>query len=200
MHLKRNLILVTMFFITIMIGLVSCSKKPSTPAPDVWLTPPTDVLLFYDPTQRPTPPLPSKLTQTVGERKFQFENPEGFLFSDGSQSSIMRNKEDSMLISLNWLEHNGKANALGLLSLMLEDKDMYKVIEYPVEFSLGKYEGWLVKIQSPALFDNGLGQIIFVEINPNTVFFATVISEPGIWESEAKPIFERIISTLTFSK
>ncbi len=200
MHLKHNVVQVTLIIMTILVGLVSCSKKPSTPAPDIWLTPATDVLLDYDPTQRPTPPLPSKLTQMVGERNFHFENPEGFLFKDGSLSSLMKNKEDSILIFLQWFEFEGKTNARDFLSIMLDEEAMYKALENPVESSLGKYRGWSVNIQSPTMFDNGLGQIIIVNINPSTVFYATVISKAEIWESEAKPIFDRIISTLTFSK
>jgi hypothetical protein len=200
MPFKNRLILVILVFMTTWIGLVSCSARSTTPAPDVWLTPPTDVLLNYDPTQRPTPPLPSKLTQTVAERKFHYENPEGFLFNDGSLNSLMRNKEDNIQIFLQWFEHEGKTNARDFLSIMLNEEEMYKVIENPVKFSLGKYRGWLVNVQSPAIYDNGLGQIIIVDINPSTIFLATIISKAAIWESEAKPVFDRIISTLTFSK
>lgn len=183
---------------SISIVITATSLPSSTPDLKGWETPPSEVLLLYDPTKplRNLPPA-AKYTETVAERKFQFANPTGFKFRDTSYSSLMENKEKSIMISLELFQHKGKANAAGFLGVVLDDK-MYEPTGEPEAYNLAGYKGWIVGIESPAIYDNGIGQLIVVDIDASNLFYAIGLAKHDQWESNGKQVFAAVISSVTF--
>jgi hypothetical protein len=181
--------------------IVTATPEPS-PTPDLnvkgWETPPSEVLLIFDPaTPHPQFPPAAKFTETVAKRKFQFPNPFGFKFRDTSYSSIMENKEKNIMISLVLFEHKGKANTADFISIVLDGK-MYKATGQPTEYNLSGYKGWIVDIESPAIYDNGIGQLIMVDIDYSNLFYAIGLAKRNHWESNGKQIFMDVIDKVTF--
>ena len=174
--------------------------KPST-TPDLkgWETLPAEVLLLYDPT---TPhaqfPPAAKLTETVAKRKFQFNHPLEFRFFDTAHGSLMENKEKNIMISLELYEHNGKGNSAGFLGILLDGK-MYKPISNPVAYTFLGYEGWIVNIESPAVYDHGIGQLIMVDIDSSNLFYAIGLAKPYQWKLEGKQAYYEVLNSITFT-
>ena len=163
-----------------------------------WETPPSEVLLMFDP-DKPPPQLPpaAKFTETVAKRKFQFTQPSGFRFRDTSTGSLMENKEKTVMISLELLEHKGNGNAASFIPILLDGR-MYKATGQPAEYDLAGYKGWIVDIESPAIFDNGIGQLIMVDIDLTNLFYTIGLAKPDHWELNGKQIFMDLIDSVTF--
>jgi len=181
--------------------VVTATPEPS-PTPDLnvkgWETPPSEVLLMLNPkTPHPQLPPPAKFTEAVAKRKFQFANPPGFKFRDTSYSSLMENKEENILISLELFEHKGKANAAGFFGIVLDGK-MYKAAGRPIEYDLSGYKGWVVDIESPVIYDSGIGQLIMVDIDSSNLFYAIGLAKRDKWDLDGKQVFADIISSVTF--
>lgn len=161
----------------------------------VWETPPSEILLNFNPTKQVPPP--AKFTETVAQRKFQFTHPIGFLFSDSSHGSLMENKEKSIIIQLELFDHQGKVNASESLNIMLDGKSYWATSE-PEQYSLAEYTGLIVEVQTP-LMDNGIGQIIMVDVDSQNLFYAIGIAKEDKWEPEGQQIFMDVINSITFS-
>jgi hypothetical protein len=184
----------------IVIVVTATPEPSSTPNLTVegWETPPSEILLLFDPnTPHPQFPPASKFTETVAKRKFQFTNPSGFKFRDTSDGSLMENKEKNVMITLQLLEHQGNANTLGFLPIVLDGK-MYQATGKPIEYDLAGYKGWVIDIESPAIYDNGIGQLIMVDIDSSNIFYAIGLAKPDQWESNGKQVFMNVIDSVTF--
>jgi hypothetical protein len=174
------------------------SSTPDLDAPQVWETPPSEVLLNYDPTRVRYLPPPAQFTETVAERKFQFIDPPGFRFRNTTTQSVMENSDESIMFFLEFFEHNGKANAAGFLMQLLKNEQLYKAIDNPQTYSLSGYQGWIVNIESPNTYEHGLGQLIVIDVDASNLFYAIGIAKPDRWESEGKQIYDGILNSLTF--
>ena len=172
------------------------ATQSSSPTPDKqgWETPASEVLLMFNPTKSPMPA--AKYTETVAMRKFQFDQPEGFRFRDTSYSSLIKNKEKTVMIALELFEHKGKANALGFLSVMVNEK-LYSAVDSPVPYQLGAYQGWIINVESE-LYENGEGQIIMVDIDDSNLFYAIGLGNAHTWETNGKQIFTEVVNSISF--
>ena len=172
-----------------------------SPTPELndkgWKTPPSEVLLMFNSTPRSQFPPAAKFTETVAKRKFQFNNPSGFKFLDTSYSSLMENKEKNIMISLELFEHKGKANTAGFIGIVLDGK-MYKATGQPIEYDLFGYKGWIVDIESPAIYDDSIGQLIMVDIDSSNLFYSIGLAKRDQWESRGKQVFMEVINSVTF--
>jgi hypothetical protein len=178
--------------------VVPTSQPSATPDLKGWETPQSEILLmFEDGTPHADFPPAAKFTETVAKRKFQFTNPIGFKFRDTSYSSLMENKEKNVMISLELFEHHGKANTAGFIGIVLNGK-MYKALGEPIPYDLSGYEGWIVDIESPAIYDGGIGQLIMVDIDSSNLFYAIGLAKPDEWESNGKQVFMDVLNSVTF--
>src|SRR3990172_3382652 len=184
-------------YVTTTPRVVTAEPAPSSTqdlsTPGIWETPASDVLLNYNP-DIPFPP-PAFFTQAVADRKFRFSQPPGFRFRDTSYSSLMENRERNLLIHLELLEHGGKANATGFLSVAL-DGQTYRATSVPTLYSLGEFSGWIADIESPVIYNTGIGQIIVVDVDASNLFYAIGIAKACQWQGKGKLIFENVVSSV----
>jgi hypothetical protein len=75
---------------------------------------------------------------------------------------------------------------------------MYKATGQAVEYELEGYTGWIIDIESPAIYDNGIGQLIMVDIDSSNIFYAIGLAMPNEWESTGKQVFMDVIDSVTF--
>lgn len=167
----------------------------ATPDPNEWVTPASEILLQFNPTAQLPPP--SVFTETVAKRKFQLTNPAGFKYKDSSHGSLMESKEQDVMILLELFDHQGKANALGYLDVLL-DGQMYHATGKPVRYQLAGYEGWIVDVESPAIYGNAVGQLIIVDIDSANLFYAVGLARWDQWEPKGIRFFTEVIDSISF--
>jgi len=178
------------------------ATPPPTPTPSpsateglmVWETPASDVLLNFNPDWSLPPPV--KFTERVAQRKFQFMQPTGFKFEDTTTRSLMMDKDQNILISLEFFDHAESVNARAALEIFLDDKSYWATTK-PQPYTLAGYSGWIVDIGSPML-ENGIGQVIMVDINPQTLFYAIGLAKAEFWDPEGIKVYNDVVNSLIF--
>jgi hypothetical protein len=81
---------------------------------------------------------------------------------------------------------------------MVLDGKMYQATGQAVEYDLEGHTGWMIDIESPAIYNNGIGQLIMVDIDVTNIFYAIGLAAPDQWESTGKQVFMDVIDSLTF--
>ncbi len=174
------------------------SPTPTTDMLSLWETPPAEVLLNYNDTYRHYLPPPIQFTETVEKRKFQFTDPQGFLFANSTEHSAMESKDRDLMLYLEIVDHKGKANALGFLHQMIKNESLFKAVDFPQRYKLAGYRGWMVNIESPGTYETGVGQIIILDIDSSTLFYAIGIAKQDRWKAGGKRIYYQVLESLTF--